>query len=421
MTRRVCLLGVLLAVVPAAPAAAARAERGQFSISPARREVVAKPPVKLSSTIVGNSTARDYAVDVFPVLLRPTPAGPFTFSEQPGALRDAANVLSVTPRRFVLRAHSRRRVRLRWELMPEGRHALSVGVVFQGTPAGQAGQALRTITRILSLNFLGDGHGTAARGFGVSLTARPDPGRPRRLLLVTRVGNRGGTVATPACRPLLRVRDAHGRIVRRVRWRGDVVVPGAQREFAVPVPGVLPAGTYRAAARMCLGRTRHLRVTGRFRLVGRGILPSPALTLRAFNATGSPGGTAHARGTFVSTGTEPASSAVVVRLYRRRGAQVVGPALKTVRTTVRALAPRARAPLDVGLGTVQAGEYRAVVTFTSAPGAHATQTSDFRPLRGRSTVDRVWDWVRDHLGWLVAALLALLLLATRRRRRDDRD
>lgn len=415
----VVVAGALLAPVAAADAASGP-DRGQFSITPARRTVTGRPPAALVPTVVGNTTRRDYAVEVFPVLLRPTVAGPFVFSERPAPLRAAANVLTVSPRRFVLRAGTRRTVRLRWNVMPEGRRSIAVGVVFQGTPSAQAGQTLRTISRLLSLNFLQDPRARPARGEGVSLAARPDPGRARHLLLVPRVRNRGGRVATPGCRPSLRVRDARGRVVRRVRWRGDVVVPGAEREFAVPLPGVLPAGRYTAAARACLGRTRVVRVTGRFHLVGDGVLPAPALTLRAFNAAGEPDEEARARGTFTSTGTAPASSTVVVRLFRRKGAVPEPRPMRVRRVRIGPLAPGRRAALDVGLGTLPPGEYRATATYRQRAGSVQTETSDFAPVAQRSRLDRAWRWVKDHAGWLVAAVLALLLLLTRRRRRDDR-
>lgn len=411
-------LAVLVVLLAPGPAAAAAKTPGQFSISPARRSIAGRPPLALTSTTVGNSTSEDYRVDVFPVLLHQTVAGPFDFTELPGPLQAARNVLTAGPSHFVLRAHTARKVHLRWELMPRGRDNIVVGIVFQGTPPAPPGATVKTITRLLSINFLRSPNARPARGRLVSVGVRPDVTRPRHLQVVARVRNVGRSVARP-CDPLVRVRDAHGRVVRVTHWRGDVVAPGAARDFLVALPGTLAAGRYRVAVGMCFGRTRRLRGYATFTLVGRGVLPSPALTLRRFNAGGQPGKDAHARGTFVSTGTAPASSRVVVRLYRRRGPVRVGAPLKTVRLHVGPLKPGAHAPLDVNLGSLAAGEYRATATYSVAPGTRQTAESDFTPLKMRSDLSRAWGWVKDHAGWLVAAVLALLLLLTRRRRRED--
>lgn len=84
MTARLLITAVLALLVGADAAPAA--DRGMFSITPARRDVAARPPVDLVPTVVGNSTRQTYRVRVFPVVLHQTLAGPFDFTETPGAL-----------------------------------------------------------------------------------------------------------------------------------------------------------------------------------------------------------------------------------------------------------------------------------------------------------------------------------------------
>ncbi len=403
----------LLALLLAPPAAQAAAP-GMFSITPARRDVTATPPLTLSPTLVGNTTDQTYTVRVFPVLLKQTRQGPFDFVEQPAPLRAAANVLSVSPRTFTLKAHSTRQVRLRWHALPPGRRAISLGIVFQGTPPSRAGAPVRTVTRILSLNFLRTPKAKKARGALTAVAARPDPLRRRGLQLVATVANRGGSVGLP-CHAQARVRDAQGDVIRRVRFRGDVIAPQSRREFTIPLKGTLPAGTYRAAVSMCFGRGKHgrrLHGATRFRLVGPGLLPSPALSLSAFNAGGNPGETAHARGTLRSTGTAAARGTVVVRLYHRDGTSVTGRALKTVKVDLGALKPGQSAKLDAELGDLDAGQYRATATYLASPGTPQTEVSDFTPVQTRSAFSLFIDWLKDSAGWLLAAVLGVALLVS---------
>lgn len=288
MRRLAALILLLGTALPASPAAAAaRPPAGEFSISPARRLVTGVPPADLQPTVVRNSTGRSYSVDVFPVLLRQTLQGPFTFDERQGPLRDAANLLAVSPSRFTLAPGASRTVRVRWIALPGDRHEASVGIVFQGTPTRVTG-AVRTVSRLLSLNFLSDPQAARPQGTAPTLAVRRDPVRPRGVILVASVRNRGGSTGRPGCRPLLRVRAADGHVVRRVRFRADVVVPGARREYPIALPGRLPAGRYSAAVRFCFGSERLLRATAALTLVGDGRLPGAAAKPKGAGPTSEP-------------------------------------------------------------------------------------------------------------------------------------
>src|SRR5205814_1791965 len=93
-------------------------------------------------------------------------------------------------------------------------------------------------------------------------------------------------------RGLLIIRRASGGVVQRSHWDGGgrlgFVLPGAQREYAVKVAKVLPAGVYIVDSWAYYGRKR-LHVRGRFKLVGPNELPTAAATLVSLDVTPHPG------------------------------------------------------------------------------------------------------------------------------------
>lgn len=411
------LVALTLAWVPVAGAQAGAA--GAFSISPSRRDLVARPPVGLVATRVANTTAQSYDVRVFAVLLGQDLSGAFRFSETPAPLRTARAILGLAPSRFRLAAGGSRAVALRWKQLPLRTRAAYIGVVFQGRARVKGGRAVPVISRLLSINFLRRPGRYHARGAFSVLHAGQFA--PRALRFLPRVRNTGDIVAAPQ-RGRLTIRDATEHVVSRARWVGDVILPGAQREFPVDVRRVLPAGRYRATATMRFGGRRR-SISRPFTLVGPSALPTPRVRISAFAAHGDVGEPAHLSGKVQSTGTAPATIDLTISLFRvTRGLPGPRP-LATRRLRYTALAPGARRAVDADLarGLVE-GQYRAVARYTDPTGAPQQITSDFAAAPHRGWADRLNRFVDRHalllvvmIAVLVILLLLVLLLGRQRR------
>src|SRR5690349_11702222 len=102
MRRKLAAFAVLaaLASVPAGDALAQ--QDGQFSITPARRDLSGRPPSSLGATTVSNSTDGPIKVKVFPAILTQGLDGAFDVVETPRELREAGLILSATPTDFTL-------------------------------------------------------------------------------------------------------------------------------------------------------------------------------------------------------------------------------------------------------------------------------------------------------------------------------
>jgi hypothetical protein len=207
----------------------------------------------------------------------------------------------------------------------------------------------------------------------------------------------------------LAIRDAAGRLVYKRRWTGDVVLPGAEREFSVDVGRRLAAGRYTASARMRFGRGRRARTSRRFELVAPGRLASPRLALESLQARGTIGGEAHVTGVLRSIGTSTARTSVGIELYPfRRGVQASRPAV-TKTAAFAGLAPRSRRELEASLGSVHRGHYRVRVTYADQPGSSQALLVDFTATPKEGVLRALEQLAKRHevLLVLLAALLAL--------------
>jgi len=418
------LLSLALSGSFASVAAAQQPTAGTFSISPSRRDLVGRPPANLVPTQVRNTTRDTYAVRVFAVLLRQDVTGAFQFTENPRALNAARTILGITPTRFALAPGQSRQVALRWQLLPGGARATYVGVIFQGQPQFKDKRSVPAISRLLSINFLRlpgryhpDGTFTALHAIQFA---------PRVLRLLPRIRNTGDVVAAPQ-HGRVAVRDATGRAVFKGRFTGDVILPGAQREFAVDLRQVLPAGTYTAKAAMSFGAHRNAKISVPFRLVGPNELPTPSVRIDDFAGHADAGGPANVTGTVKSVGSAPVSLKVSVSLFRVALGQAGARPLSTRRVSFVRLAPKSERPLDLDLADGLAkGQYRVVARYTDPTGASQEITSDFAASKPRSFLDRLKLFFDRHLVAILVAiaavcLLALVLALLRRQRRLEAE
>jgi hypothetical protein len=375
-----------------------------FGITPARRHVVGYPAMALSPTTVTNRTPTSYRVTVFPALLTQDLSGAFEFVPTARNLSDSKVVLSAWPSSFTLQPGQSRQVGLRWNLLPLGRKWVAIGVVFQGVPQGQ-GTPVHVITRLLSVNFLrlpgvADIQGAFTRLYAQQYGARA-------LELLARVKNSGDRFWAPSDGQLV-VRDRKGRVVLRQRWTGDVVLPGASRDFPILIRKVLPAGTYTATVSMTFGHRRRRSTT--FTLVAPNRLPSPALTIRHLNASGTANSPARVTADVVSSGTAPAS--VAIDLYLSSANQVPGQAATaTARVVYRALAAGRVAHLSRPLGrALKTGRYRVTAHWVDPMGLpHVLQVA-FSATPQRSFWEEGWGHLKRH-AVLFGGLLLLFMMA----------
>lgn len=417
LCKRIVLLAVAFGLcAPPALAVPVPQVTGGFGISPARRDVIGAPPTSLTSTNVVNGTSSSYRVTVFPAILTQELSGAFEFADTPLNLNNSRIALSTSPDSFVLPPGGSQHVDLRWNMLPSNQKWIAMGVVFQGVAEGQSGP-VHVITRLLSVNFLslpglnkisGEFTGLYAEQFG-----------RKQLRFVARVENTGNRVSAPSAGRLT-IQNSSGNVLLSERWAGDVILPGAQRDFPIDVSKVLPAGPYTATVTMHFGGEQS-RSTA-FTLVGPNQLPTPAIAIRDFNATGVVGSPAKVTARIISDGTAPAGVTLHIYLARASSIGQGAQALATGQVTYADLAPGSVRHLSHPLGrALRHGTYRVVATWTDHTGAQHTLEAQFTTTAARSLFATIWSFVEPVLiGLLVLALLLLLAELVRRAVRRQR-
>jgi hypothetical protein len=405
-----CLATAIGPLASVAMAGVATPLGGSFSISPARRTVVAQPPVELSSTSVANTTETALRVRVYPVLLSQAPSGAFTFDPSRGALYAAERVLEAAPARFALAPNAVQAVTLRWRSLPHGARTAAVGVVYQATPP-RDGTQVQTVERLLGLDVLS--LPGAYRRSGVLTGLHVAQQAPGVLQFTAEVRNTGQAVAGPQQLELT-IRDRRGtRLVRRPIVT-DIVLPGATRDFTVDLARRLPAGRYTAAAVMDYGdgTSNHESASLPFKLAGPGALTAPHLQVGPLTARGTVGAGAQITAVLANSGTAAAHPVIELRMYRLADAANQHSAVVYRRVAPSALAPGAHRRLSVSLGRLQRGTYVLSASYDDANGTPQTLVTDFQAQPTVSLFTRVREWLQQHplLAPLLTSGLSVVLI-----------
>ena len=405
----------LLAALAGSQDASAAVNKGVLSISPARRDITARPPQVLSPTNVKNTTQADMAVRVFPVLLFQNLDGSFGFNTTPRELSEAKLQLTTGPNAFDLKPQTQQTVHLRWNLLPRTAKAAYLGVVFEGVPHLAGKKSLGTVLRLLSVNFLSlPGHWTV-RGLLTGL--RGEQAGPKVLRFLPKVKNTGQIHAQPT-NGRCKIVDSAGAVQVRSKFGTGIVLPGYEREYPILVKKILPAGSYEMSCAMRFGKVASRR-TLKFKLSGPNTLPTPKLKLTKASASGEVGSSAHVHVVFRNAGTAPSNAVLKVAL------EPAG----TTKAIVKKVVPQGSVAggqsktVDVTLGSdLQLGTYAADVILSDGKQDVDQLTASFTTTKHKGFFTKIWNWVKDHIAWLLLLLLLLgfliLFLLYRRRRRE---
>jgi hypothetical protein len=365
---------LVLVGVGSAGATVARPVGGTFSITPARRYVVAVPPVHLAATRVANTTENTLRVRVFSVFLSQLPSGAFTFGPSSSSLLAASRVLRVGASHFTLRPGASREVSLLWRELPPHARIANLGVVYQATP--EVGpNPVQIVERLMGLDILRlpGRYRSTGRLTGVHVTQL----KTGVLGFVLDMRNTGQAVAGPS-RMEVSVRGRHGRVVLRRTLAGDIVLPAATREFILELQHRLPVGLYTVRAHAAFGSSHRLEARATFTLGAPNQLISSRLALGPLTAQGSSGHSAQVTAILKNTGTAAGRMAIALSLYRLDdGIPVKSPAAvgNVVSDTI---APGKSRRLNYHLGHLHTGTYRLIASYEESDGAPRTLVADFQ-------------------------------------------
>jgi hypothetical protein len=411
-----------LACSPTARASQAQPVGGEFSVTPARRYVVARPPIQLASATVANSTRGALRVKVFPVLLTQQQSGSFSFDGSAAALGAARAILKAGPTVFELPPGGSRQIALRWRSLPHRARVAAVGVVYQATPV-HGSDPVQIVERLLGVNILRlPGHyRRSGRLTGVHVTQI----KPGVLRFNLSVQNTGDAVAGPS-RIALSIRNRAGALRLRTGIVGDIVLPGATRDFVVDVKRRLPAGAYTARGHVAFGSSHELLAADSFRLAAPNELSAARLQIGPLFAQGSIGGSAEVTATVKNSGSAAGTTSIDLSLYQLTDGVPASHPISTRRVTVQALAPRDARRLESSMGRLQAGTYRLLASYSAANGAPQTLVADFAAHRRLGLFARLRSFNDEH-GLLIPLLLllcvggfAMMLLRERRLKNELR-
>lgn len=412
-------LFLVAVALPATAFATTVRNNGVMAMSPARRALTARPPIRLTPTTISNTTPSTIKIRVFTALVRQQLDGTFTFDETPRALNEGRLVLSASPTSFTLKPNQTQKLDLHWQLMPAGRVAVYPGLIIEGRPQVK-GQAVNTILRLLGVNFFKFPGAGPTRGRVVKVTGRQSA--PRVLEFDPRIKNTGRVHASPIGGRCV-ITDGSGRVRFRAPFgqTNSVILPGFEREYPVTIKKpVLPAGRYRIRCAARFGKTSS-STSWRFTLSGPNTLPTADLKLRVVTAKGEIGSRASVAIKFANPGTKGSPTVLKVTLARLSATGRPPKPLAHARVsggTLAAGATRTRT-VDIG-GNLTKGNYRATVVLSDGRTDVDELAGDFTASPKRSAWKRFTDWLGSYW-WLLLLLLALLIiwiLIARRRRRQ---
>ena len=403
--------------VNASTAGAQAPDAGLFGIAPAKVLIATRPPVNVQPLQVTNTTRRTYDVTVFVAPLRQAPDGGLAYDPSAHARRVGARSLRLGVKRFSLAPGARRDLPLRWlRTLPRSRIA-PMGVVVQGLPRGVKPTAVSTVYRLIGTYLLGLPGGRRDGRF-VSLTA--EQGAKRTLLFTATVRNTGTTYDQPR-RGRMTITDSGGDVVSRAAFKGELILPGSQRAFAVTTTKLLPAGTYTATSTMRFGRSpRPKRIRASFTLVGPNELPTTKLRIVDVKGVGYVGEAAHVTVRVRNTGTRATTATVRTRLVEANGGRRAAEP-SDEQTAKGSVEPGEDATYKLDLGHLRGTDYQIDATALAGASTFGTSTITITPRPQRSLMARLKRFVSDHAVLLIGLLAVIVLAAigesTRRYRR----
>jgi competence ComEA-like helix-hairpin-helix protein len=423
LTRKlfIVVLLVLCAPLDTALAATPAKTQGLLGISPPRRIVVAKPPVKLRPTLVQNTTDQTFKMTVFPALLTQRLDGSFDIDKSPRNLRAAQLILDVGPTKFELPPNRQINIHFRWTNLPRGTRAVYTGLVVTGVPKGKRTSTVTSILRLLGTNFFR--LPGPYRSSGTIVSVRGEQAAARQLRFITRVKNTGQVADSPK-RGVTVIEDAGGHVRARLPWTSGVILPRYQREFPVLLKKVLPAGRYVAVSSMTYGRPAKRSVKRwPFTLTGPNELPTRKLALSTVGLSGKVGDPAHVTATVKNTGTAPSPVVLKIRLDRVSLADQRVIKVAAIKKAVGTLGVGNSASYSFDLGKLEKASYRATFVVGDGRVDFDERTANLTPRTSAGFFARIWNSLKGVLPWLLLllALLAILFLLLRRRRDEDED
>jgi hypothetical protein len=394
---------------------------GSFSITPARRYIVARPPLELAPTDVANTTRGALAVRVIPVLLSQLPSGAFSYELTAQSLRTARDILSGDSSHFVLPPGASREVPLSWHGLPRDARTANLGVIYQATPIGR-GTPVRIVEQLLALDILRlPGH---YRSSGQLTSLQVSQLRPHTLRVALDARNSGQDLASPS-RIALTIHNHTGRRVLARSLATDIVLPGATREFVLNLAHPLPAGSYTAIGHMAFGSSHDLTTRTSFQLIAPNELPSSQMQLSLLAAQGAVSQSARVAAQTKNTGSAPGTLDVALKLYRLNDGVPTSQPIATRTFITPPLAPGHTSQLREALGRkLHPGTYRLLADYHAVGGAPQTLVADFQAQQPLDLLAELRGISREHalllpgLLILVAGALLTLVLARERRHRD---
>jgi hypothetical protein len=388
----------------AASATVATHLSGAFSITPARRSVVARPPVGLQGTRVGNTTDGTLRVHVVPVWLTQTLSGAFSFDSSRGGLESARRVLRAAPGSFRLAPSASREVSLAWRGLPRGSRQAVVGMLYEAVPSSGP-DSVHLVERLLGVNVLRlPGH-FLVRGAPASVGVLQAKARVLQFRLGVR--NTGQAVAGPR-RLTLTVDRQHGGRVLRQTVAGDIVLPGATRDFVLNVSRRLPAGSYAAHESIVFGPGHSVGRNIFFNLTGPNELPSPRLQVGPLVAHGTVGGQALLETPISNVGTAPSPpTSLELSLFRLIDGTPSARPIASRRVTLARLGSGQHGRIRASLGRLSRGTYSLLASYRDSTGTPQTYVADFAAQPHLGVLARLRRFLSGHL--LIAPLAVLFL------------
>ena len=379
----------------------ASASAGGLLVAPTRIDAKVFPGAQLPPIRLSNRTDTALTVTVLVARARQDLAGLPVFDTSRRSRRQGLKLLRAAPRRLHLAPGATAFVSASVVRRPGRRVGAYAVVAFTARAANAARKSGVAPTIRLTSNLLLQFPGRVRIAGHVS-AVRAEQGPERTLRFLGRLRNTGNLHTRPRAR--LTLRTADGRTVLRRRFRGETVLPGAERELPLTVKKILPAGEYTARVVARVGRRRSGKEI-RFRLIGPNELPTPALQIVSFpNPQPDPSESfdAHVKVKNVGTGAfAPTGTLIVTRVGGKRP-------IAQKRLELDSLEPGDEGEAEIELPGLRKRKYHLAVRFVDAGRVLAERSLVFEPGTRPSLLTRLMDWIAAHVVGLLLLIIALL-------------